>query len=171
MHVWDEAAHDFLSYYNSTVLARYGHFSWLPRMVMQFRTWLAALLVGESGAAGAYEVGLSKREACGRWRMCSRESPSAEWNRAHPGGNSRAHRAVGAVCRAGARSVHSSVANRSSCVPDLRLAEEPRTPGEFSVPRTGSDPGPGRRLPRDDAARWYLRWGAFRSVGVRPIVW
>ena len=108
---------------------------------------------------------------CGRWRMCSRESPSAEWNRAHPGGNSRAHRAVGAFCRAGARSVHSSVANRSSCVPDLRLAEEPRTPGEFSVPRTGSDPGPGRRLPRDDAARWYLRWGAFRSAGVRPIVW
>ena len=62
MHVWDEAAHDFLSYYNSTVLALYGHFSWLPRMAMQFRTWLAALLVGESGAAGAYAVGLSKRE-------------------------------------------------------------------------------------------------------------
>jgi hypothetical protein len=45
MHVWDEAAHDFLSYYNSTVLALYGHFSWFPRMDMQFRTWLAALLV------------------------------------------------------------------------------------------------------------------------------
>ena len=45
LHVWDEAAHDFLSYYNSTVLALYGHFSWFPRMDLQFRTWLAALLV------------------------------------------------------------------------------------------------------------------------------
>jgi hypothetical protein len=45
-HVWDEAAHDFLSYYNSTVLALYGHFSWFPRLDMQFRTWLATLLVG-----------------------------------------------------------------------------------------------------------------------------
>ena len=45
LHVWDEAAHDFLSYYNATVLALYGHFSWFPRMDMHFRTWLAALLV------------------------------------------------------------------------------------------------------------------------------
>ena len=45
MHVWDEAAHDFLSYYNSTVLALYGHFSWFPRMDLHVRTWLAALLV------------------------------------------------------------------------------------------------------------------------------
>lgn len=44
LHVWDEAVHDFLSYYNSTVLALYGHLSWFPRMDMQFRTWLAALL-------------------------------------------------------------------------------------------------------------------------------
>jgi hypothetical protein len=27
LHVWDEAAHDFRSYYNATVLALYGHFS------------------------------------------------------------------------------------------------------------------------------------------------
>jgi len=45
LHVWDEAAHDFLSYYNSTVLALYGHFSWFPRMDLHFRSWLAALLV------------------------------------------------------------------------------------------------------------------------------
>jgi hypothetical protein len=45
LHVWDEAAHDFLSYYNSTVLALYGHFSWFPRMDLQFRSWLAGLLV------------------------------------------------------------------------------------------------------------------------------
>jgi hypothetical protein len=44
-HVWDEAAHDFLSYYNATVLALYGHFSWFPRMDMQFRTWLTTLVV------------------------------------------------------------------------------------------------------------------------------
>jgi hypothetical protein len=45
LHVWDEAAHDFLSYYNSTVLALYGHFSWFPRMDMQFRTWIATSVV------------------------------------------------------------------------------------------------------------------------------
>ncbi len=45
LHVWDEAAHDFLSYYNATVLALYGHFSWFPRMDMQFRTWLTVLVV------------------------------------------------------------------------------------------------------------------------------
>jgi hypothetical protein len=45
MHVWDEAARDFLSYYNSTVLPLYGHFSWFPRMDMQFRSWLTARLV------------------------------------------------------------------------------------------------------------------------------
>lgn len=45
VHIWDEAAHDFLSYYNATVLALYGHFSWFPRMDMRFRTWLTALLV------------------------------------------------------------------------------------------------------------------------------
>jgi len=45
LHVWDEAAHDFLSYYNSTVLALYGHFWWFPRMDMEFRTWIAAMLI------------------------------------------------------------------------------------------------------------------------------
>jgi hypothetical protein len=44
LHVWDEAAHDFLSYYNATALALYGHFSWFPRLDMQFRTWLSALV-------------------------------------------------------------------------------------------------------------------------------
>ena len=45
VHVWDEATHDFLSYYNATVLALYGHFSWFPRMDMRFRTWLTALVL------------------------------------------------------------------------------------------------------------------------------
>lgn len=45
LHVWDEAAHDFLSYYNATVLALYGHFSWFPRMDMEFRSWLAGLVL------------------------------------------------------------------------------------------------------------------------------
>jgi hypothetical protein len=44
LHVWDEAAHDFLSYYNATVLTLYGHFSWFPRMDMTFREWLTALI-------------------------------------------------------------------------------------------------------------------------------
>jgi len=45
LHTWDEAAHDFLSYYNATVLTLYGHFRWFPRMDMQFRGWLTRLLV------------------------------------------------------------------------------------------------------------------------------
>jgi hypothetical protein len=45
LHVWDEAAHDFLGYYNATVLTLYGHFSWFPRMDMTFREWLIGLLV------------------------------------------------------------------------------------------------------------------------------
>jgi hypothetical protein len=45
LHVWDEAAHNFLDYYNPTVLTLYGHFSWFPRMDMEFREWLTGLLV------------------------------------------------------------------------------------------------------------------------------
>jgi hypothetical protein len=44
-HVVDEALTDFLSYFNATVLALYGHFPWFPRLDMEFRTWLAALIV------------------------------------------------------------------------------------------------------------------------------
>jgi hypothetical protein len=44
-HVWDEATHDFLGYFNATVLALYGHFSWFPRMDMTFRGWLLGLLI------------------------------------------------------------------------------------------------------------------------------
>jgi hypothetical protein len=45
LQVWDEAAHDFLGYYNATVLALYGHFSWFPRVDMTFQQWLTGLLV------------------------------------------------------------------------------------------------------------------------------
>jgi hypothetical protein len=45
LHTWDEAAHDFLPYFNATVLAFYGHFSWFPRMDMECRSWLIRLLV------------------------------------------------------------------------------------------------------------------------------
>jgi hypothetical protein len=44
LHVWDEAAHDFLSYYNATALTLYGHFSWVPRMDMTFREWLTGMI-------------------------------------------------------------------------------------------------------------------------------
>jgi hypothetical protein len=40
LHIWDEAAHDFLRYYNATALTIWAHFSWLPRMDMEFRPWL-----------------------------------------------------------------------------------------------------------------------------------
>ena len=44
LHVWDEAAHDFLSYYNATVLALYGHFSWFPRLDLTFQQWFIGLV-------------------------------------------------------------------------------------------------------------------------------
>jgi hypothetical protein len=42
LHVVDNAVTDFVGYYNSTVLALYGHFSWFPRLDTDFRTWLIA---------------------------------------------------------------------------------------------------------------------------------
>jgi hypothetical protein len=45
LHIWDEAAHDFLSYYNATALTLYGHFSWVPRMDMTFPQWIIGALV------------------------------------------------------------------------------------------------------------------------------
>jgi len=40
LHIWDEATHDFLRYYNATALTIWAHFSWLPRLDMEFRQWL-----------------------------------------------------------------------------------------------------------------------------------
>jgi hypothetical protein len=45
LHIWDLAAHHFLTYYNATALVLYGHFSWLPRLDMEFRNWLVALVL------------------------------------------------------------------------------------------------------------------------------
>ena len=44
LHVWDESAHDFLGYYNATVLALYGHFSWFPRIDMTYPEWLIGVI-------------------------------------------------------------------------------------------------------------------------------
>ena len=44
LHVWDEAAHNFLTYYNATALALSGRFPWMPRMDMSYKTWLVGLL-------------------------------------------------------------------------------------------------------------------------------
>lgn len=44
VHTWDEAAHDFLRYYNATVLTLYSHFSWFPKLDLEFRPWLFGLL-------------------------------------------------------------------------------------------------------------------------------
>jgi hypothetical protein len=48
VHVVDEALTGFLDYYNATVLTLYGHFSWFPRLDMEFRTWLTGLMVANS---------------------------------------------------------------------------------------------------------------------------
>jgi hypothetical protein len=39
-HIWDEAAHGFLEYYNATVLTLWAHFSFFPKIDMDFRPWL-----------------------------------------------------------------------------------------------------------------------------------
>jgi hypothetical protein len=44
LHVWDEAAHNFLTYYNATALTLHGRFPWMPRMDMSYKTWLVGLL-------------------------------------------------------------------------------------------------------------------------------
>ena len=45
LHIWDEAAHDFVGYYNATVLTLYVRFPWFPRLDMSFREWLTGLLI------------------------------------------------------------------------------------------------------------------------------
>jgi len=45
LHIWDEAAHDFVDYYNATALALYGHFSWFPRIDVGFHTWLVIFVL------------------------------------------------------------------------------------------------------------------------------
>jgi hypothetical protein len=46
-HIWDEAAHGYLEYYNATVLTLWAHFSRFPKIDMEFRPWL----LGVSGVA------------------------------------------------------------------------------------------------------------------------
>lgn len=46
LHVWDEAVHNFLTYYNATALTLYGRFPWMPRMDMSYKTWRVGLLAG-----------------------------------------------------------------------------------------------------------------------------
>jgi hypothetical protein len=43
VHVWDEAAHNFLSVYNPTARAIRGRFPFLPLPVFSFRDWLILL--------------------------------------------------------------------------------------------------------------------------------
>jgi hypothetical protein len=46
-HIWDEAVHGFLDYYNATILTLWAHFPWFPKIDMEFRPWLT----GVSGVA------------------------------------------------------------------------------------------------------------------------
>jgi hypothetical protein len=39
-HIWDEAAHGFLEYYNATVLTLWAHFPRFPKIDMEFRPWV-----------------------------------------------------------------------------------------------------------------------------------
>jgi ABC-type Fe3+-siderophore transport system permease subunit len=45
LHVWDEAAHDFLGVYNPTVLALREQLSFMPLPTFTFGAWLSGLIV------------------------------------------------------------------------------------------------------------------------------
>jgi hypothetical protein len=45
--ILDDALNDFLGYYNPTILTLYGHFSWFPRIDLNFREWLVGVIVAE----------------------------------------------------------------------------------------------------------------------------
>lgn len=47
-HFVEEALTGFLEYYNATVLTLYGHFSWFPRVDMEFRGWITRLIVANA---------------------------------------------------------------------------------------------------------------------------
>lgn len=46
LHVFDEAAHDFLSFYNPTVAALRDRAPWLPLPQFTFPVWLGGLIAG-----------------------------------------------------------------------------------------------------------------------------
>jgi Protein of unknown function with HXXEE motif len=45
LHIWEEAAHDFIGYYNAKVLTLYSRVSWFPRIDVGFRAWLTAFVL------------------------------------------------------------------------------------------------------------------------------
>jgi hypothetical protein len=47
-NILDDALHDFVGYYNATVLTLYGHFSWFPRVDLSFREWLIGAILAEA---------------------------------------------------------------------------------------------------------------------------
>jgi hypothetical protein len=46
-NILDDTFNDFIGYYNATVLTLYGHFSWFPRMDLNFREWLVGVIVAD----------------------------------------------------------------------------------------------------------------------------
>ena len=49
LHVWDEAAHDFLALYNPTVVAIRSRFPFLPLPTFSFGFWLGGLCAAVAG--------------------------------------------------------------------------------------------------------------------------
>jgi hypothetical protein len=47
-NILDDALNDFLGYYNATVLTLYGHFSWFPRIDLNFREWLIGVIAADA---------------------------------------------------------------------------------------------------------------------------
>ena len=47
-NILDDALNDFLGYYNATVLALYGHFSWFPRVDLGYQEWLVGMIAADA---------------------------------------------------------------------------------------------------------------------------
>lgn len=47
-NILDDALHDFVGYYDATVLTLYGHFSWFPRVDLSFREWLVGAILADA---------------------------------------------------------------------------------------------------------------------------
>jgi|SRR5208282_5237236 len=47
-NILEDTLNDFLGYYNATVLTLYGHFSWFPRIDLNFREWLVTVILADA---------------------------------------------------------------------------------------------------------------------------
>ncbi len=176
LHTWDEAAHDFLTCFNSTVLALCGHFSWFPRMDMEFRTYLLILVLPNLVllllTPWAYQnakwlrplayafAGIQLLNGTGHILLTIRghSVPSVHFDGPAPG----AYTAPLLLILAAYLIWSCGRAEDNRRIRPLRGMRW--SPLEPSGPRTGNGPVPGRKRQRGGAVRWCPRQGAYRNA-------